>query len=368
MFTNIHSQFIGPVWIAMAFACSLFVSYIIFPTIIYLSHQKGLMDCPNTRSSHLIQTPTLGGVGIFAGMVSALVLYCSVFDSLYFAPVFGALVILFFLGIKDDILILAPTTKFAGQSIAVLLVILATDLRILSFEGIFGLHTLNYAQSIIFTYFVFVLIINSFNLIDGIDGLAASIALAFASFSGFYFLVIGHDLLAAVAFALVGTLVAFLKFNLSQSRKIFMGDTGSMIVGFLMAFLSIHILNTSVTGSERTFINMPIILISLFSYPLLDTFRIFVVRVFLLKKNPFLADHNHIHHCLLNLGLKHWQATLIISVSTILVLLFNLAFDGLEINLHLVLTFFIATIIYLLPFIVYKIIFKNDTINYRQVQ
>ena len=341
-------------WILLTFLLSLISSYVIFPVIIFLSYQKNLMVNPNERSSHSSKTPTLGGVGIFIGVTLALSLYGSLFQNKMFPALLGSLILLFFLGIKDDILVLSARTKFSGQFIASLFIIFVADLRINSFYGIFGIYSLGYSSSIFSTLFVFVLIINAYNLIDGIDGLAGVIAVIFSFISGIIFYEVHDIYLVIVSFSLLGALLSFLYYNFSKKRKIFMGDTGSMIVGFLIAYLSVSL----ISFSNRTFFNgsvtiSPIIIISLLFYPLLDTLRIFIIRIFILKKSPFVADKNHIHHRFLSLGYNHWQITLYIGIVTLSLVLLSFLIADKNPTIQLILIILAGLFVFLIPHIIY---------------
>jgi UDP-N-acetylmuramyl pentapeptide phosphotransferase/UDP-N-acetylglucosamine-1-phosphate transferase/protein involved in polysaccharide export with SLBB domain len=353
LFNTILSNLGDEFWIFLIFLFSLACSYSVFPTIIYLSHKKNLMANPIERSSHVKKTPTLGGVGIFISVTMATIIYCSVFNNQNNLTLVGSLIVLFFLGLKDDILTLSAKTKFIGQALAALFVIMSSDIRLLSFEGILGIYELNYFLSLFFSLFVFILIINAFNLIDGLDGLAGTIAIYFSLVLGIYFYLNQQIYFSILSFSLLGALISFLFFNFSAKKKIFMGDTGSMIVGFLIAFLAIVYMSTPTLISCDYFANnKPVLIISLFFYPLLDTLRIFFVRIVVLKKSPFLADKNHIHHKLLHRGFKHWQVAVLISIFTSILLLLYISFDHLNINIHLIITLVLGVALYISPFMI----------------
>lgn len=348
LLSNLGTEF----WILSIFVFSLLGTYSVFPTIIFLSHKKNLMATPVERSSHVKKTPTLGGVGIFIGVSIPTILYSCLFENHYNQAVIGALILLFFLGIKDDLSALSARTKFLGQTVASLMVILLTDIRLVSFDGILGINGLNYIFSVCFTLFVFLLIINAFNLIDGLDGLAGTVAIYFSLAVGLFFYANDQVYFSIVAFALLGALISFLFFNFSAKKKIFMGDTGSMIVGFLIAYLGIVLMSTPTIVSYSSFFNnKPVLIISLFFYPLLDTLRIFFVRIFILRKSPFAADKNHIHHKLLEKGYRHWQVTVLIAVFTSILLVFYFSFNHHDINTHLHLTILLGGALYFSPFI-----------------
>jgi UDP-GlcNAc:undecaprenyl-phosphate GlcNAc-1-phosphate transferase len=338
-----------------AFVLSSSITYFAIPPIIYVSFKKGLVQNPTNRCSHKIKTPVFGGIGIFIGLIfTTSLITCFLFGK-NFNSYFAALFILFVMGIKDDIHILGAGKKIFGQIIAALIVILFSDIRINNFHGIFGIYQLNYYLSILISLFIFILIINCYNIIDGIDGLAGSIGIIFTLIIGVFFYILGTPIYTIISFSLMGSLASFLYFNFSTTKKIFMGDTGSIIVGFLIAYLSIIIFSFDRTPSFNA-LNVPIVLLCLFFYPFIDALRIFLIRVFLLKKNPFIADSNHIHHRLISSGLKHWQATLLLtSITLLLLLICSCLLKNLEINLQILITILFGIFLYSIPFIVINI-------------
>ena len=337
-------------WLVASLCISFLVAAIAYPGIIYVAHRKDIMAVPSSRSSHTKKVPNLGGVGIFMGVffVLAIIGACLGLSDLMF--LMAGLILLFFLGVKDDLVILTAGKKFGSQILVSLLIIILMDIRIASFDGVFGLQELSYIPSVSFTLFVFVLLINAYNLIDGIDGLAGSVGLLSSLVFGFFFLIIGMNQPALVSFALAGALIPFLYYNFSHKKKIFMGDTGTMIVGFLLAYLCVSFIsvnqNTSIPGNLG---NSAVLGIAFVFYPLMDTLRIFVVRA-LQGRSPFSADKNHIHHRLLHLGLNHGQSTLFIVLCSLI--LGGLAFFTQDININLQAFLIIASgmALFLFPF------------------
>ncbi|MDW5287861.1 MraY family glycosyltransferase [Formosa sp. PL04] len=365
LLTEIIQEGNGATLLLFPFLLALVTAFLAFPTIIFIAHAKQLVDVPDKRSVHSKTVPTLGGIGIFFAVAIVLTLSGAFLDAKLLMPVVGALIILFFLGVKDDILILSPKKKMLGQIIASLMVILITDVRITTFSGILGVESIPYFVSVGFTLFVFILIINAYNLIDGLDGLAGSVGLLVSLFYGFLFFKMQDMSLTVVSLALVGSLIPFLYFNFSKVRKIFMGDTGSMVVGFLLAFQSIAFININQLNPVAQFhLNAPIIVLAILFFPLLDTFRIFYVRVVIYKKHPFSPDKNHIHHHMLQLGLKHWQVTLVISIASTSVLIFTLMFQNLAVNLQLLVVVLIGLTMFSLPFFInYGVFHKRIKLN-----
>lgn len=335
---------------------SVLVSLRIYPVIIYLAHKKKLMDEPGHRSGHVNKTPTLGGIGMFITFSLSIILLgiltqLNQGDLLKLLSILGGTIILLFLGIKDDLLVLSPNKKFSGQIFSSALVVLGTDVRIESFYGVFGVGDLNYVVSVVFTLLVFVFIINAFNLIDGIDGLASSVAIIANTSFGVYFAMNDQYLYVLLSFSLIGVLLGFLRYNLSRKRKLFMGDSGSLFLGFLLAYQAIGFL--SVNEMEQTVFsvtNAPIMVLAILAYPILDTLRVFTIRI-VNGKSPFSADRNHIHHRLLDNGFSHMKSTLIVAICNIFVIQIAFVLSDLYLTLQLYIISVVLPLICLFPFL-----------------
>lgn len=327
----------------------------IIPVIIYTVRAKNLMDEPGDRSMHSTKTPTLGGVGMFVAFSITLMLFGILVgleqpDLIKLISLVLATMILLFLGVKDDLIELAAKKKFLGQFVAAGLVVFLTDIRISSFEGLLGIGELPYLVSVVFTMFVFVLVINAFNLIDGIDGLAGAIGTMASTAFGFFFLLNKEYLMLLVSFSIIGASIGFLRYNLSHKNKLFMGDSGSMFLGYLLAYQGIRFLEINLSASSSfTIENGPVMLLAILSFPLLDTLRVFVIRA-KEKRSPFSADRNHIHHRLLVLGFSHKQATIMLSIVSVLAIELAYLLKDIEINLQLVTISLIIPVIYALLF------------------
>lgn len=290
------------------------------PVIINISGLRGLMDNPVKRSSHKTPTPTFGGVAIFAGILIGYMIWNFGDEGILIHKVFAGTVILFFLGVKDDLYALSPTKKMIVQVLASAIVVIGSDLRISDLFGIFGISHIPYIISILLTIFIFVAMINSFNLIDGIDGLAGGIAMIASTGFGMWFLVNHHYSLACLALCLAGSLVGFLRFNFSQNQKIFMGDTGSLIIGYIITVLAVKFIHLNVMHAweaDISFVSAPIIAVVILIIPIFDTIRVFSIRI-LRGKSPFRADRLHMHHLLIDNNLSHMQASFTLYLTTII--------------------------------------------------
>ena len=313
------------------------------------------MDTPNERSAHDFNIPTYGGVAIFIAF--AVVFMIGAMAAQLSSEVMGksmlllaSTTLLFFLGIKDDLIGLRPKKKFLAQFLVAGLIIFLGDVRIDSMGGIFGINQLSYGVSTLFSLFVFLLMGNAFNLIDGIDGLAGGISTLAGLFLGICFLWENQIALALPAFILSGASLGFLRFNLSKKRRLFMGDSGSLFIGFLLGYLGIAFLQE--VGSTGTIAKAhpPVILLAVLSYPLLDTLRVFVIRIGN-RRSPFSADKNHLHHRLLQKGFTHAQATMLIILANIAVIGLCWGSQTLSVTAQCFFVVGLGSLVYLAPII-----------------
>ncbi|WP_425659643.1 glycosyltransferase family 4 protein [Tenacibaculum ascidiaceicola] len=299
---------------------SFLVTYLVIPKIIKLVFYKKLLDEPNTRSSHTKVTPTLGGVAFFITITLSFFFLKKWDIDQISLNLMVALTVLFIIGLKDDLVAISATTKAIAQILAITFLVYDNNLLIESLGGFLGVTQLNYWAYLFFVYFSIFFIINSFNLIDGIDGLASSIGITIFTLFAIIFNLLGQDYYFFLCIVLVGTLLAFLSYNLSEKKKIFMGDTGSMIIGFLIAVLALKILTyqkeIEIIGVLPE--NLPIIITSIISIPILDTIRVFIIRT-INKKSFFIADRNHIHHIFVDRGFTHKKATLFIVIINMII-------------------------------------------------
>ncbi|MCT4630862.1 MraY family glycosyltransferase [Winogradskyella sp.] len=344
-------------WLIAAFLLAFIIAYRTFPTILYVAKEKHLMDEPDSRSMHTNTTPTLGGIGIFVGLIVVMTIVGAFLNTKVLLLVMGGLTILFFLGLKDDLTTLSAGKKFMGQLLVAGLLIVFTNTRIIGFSNIMDVDVLPYWISIGFTLFVYVLIINAYNLIDGVDGLAGTIAFCVSGVFVYLFVKSNELSLATIAIALCGSLIAFLRLNFSNKNKIFMGDTGSMIVGFLLAFFTISFINIAQVDKTSIYYKAsPALAFALLFYPLMDTLRIFVIRIIIHKTSPFKADRNHIHHRFIDNGYSHITTTLLICSINVIVI--SIAFNLLHLNLNTQIIFLLiyGSVLYMLPFLTKRVI------------
>jgi UDP-GlcNAc:undecaprenyl-phosphate GlcNAc-1-phosphate transferase len=316
-------------YILLSSCISFFITFFSIPIIIQVAKEKKLFDEPDRRKIHKIVIPTLGGVGIFAGFMMASLL-CIPEPPAFFLQFFvAAAIVIFFLGLKDDILILSASKKFAGQIIAALILIKLGGFHINNMHGFLGIGQITDFSGTLLSLFTIIVITNSFNLIDGVDGLAGSLGILTTTIFGSYFIYINDYTFGVMAFALTGSLLSFLIYNFPPA-KIFMGDTGSLLVGLVNSILVIQFINTvDSAGATLHIQSAPAIGFAILMIPLFDTLRVFGIRI-LNRRSPFSPDRNHIHHFLLDLGLSHKYTTLVCLSANIgfILLAFSLQFLG----------------------------------------
>lgn len=313
--------------IVLSFISALLLTYYAIPSIISVARKKHLVDEPGERRSHRVSTPSLGGIGIFAGVIFSIILWTPFKDFGDLQYILSSFVIIFLIGAKDDIDPISPKIKFSGELFAAIILVFFSKIQITNLWGIFGLYEIPYWASIILTILTILTIINAFNLIDGINALSASVGTLISITFGTWFYMTDEIALAIVAFALAGSLVAFLKYNVTPAR-IFMGDTGSLLLGLVAAILAIQFVESNLLLEEHRlkFASAPAIAIGILVLPLFDTLRVFTLRM-IRGKSPFSPDRNHIHHLLIDCGLTHMQSTGIL-------ILVNLVFIFLVIKLQ----------------------------------
>lgn len=343
---------------------ALIVGCASYPAVINVAKSKHLMDVSDARSSHSGVVPNLGGIGMYLSIMVAMTVIGAVLDTKSLLLILGGITILFFLGLKDDILILSPRKKFFGQLLAAGLLIVFTDSRIHGLSGLFGVSIMPYAVSVVFTLFVYVLIINAINLIDGIDGLAAGTALLACIAFGYLFYQQGDYSMVVLAAATCGAIIPFLFYNFSRRHKMFMGDTGSMILGFIIAVFVVRFIDTSENAATGVYgTAAPIMAMAILFFPLLDTFRIFFIRLVLLRTSPFHADKNHIHHRFLGLGFSHAQTSGMLIGMNALLIVFAYVCRNLDIHVQL----FVLLLGGCALFSVYFILYWLRTLNSKRV-
>jgi UDP-N-acetylmuramyl pentapeptide phosphotransferase/UDP-N-acetylglucosamine-1-phosphate transferase len=312
----------------LVYFTSLGVALYATPALIRVAILKRLTDVPvEDRKIHKRSIPTVGGIIIYAATMFSFALWYKIEDGMEYAEIYRSIeefkliiatsLVLFFVGVKDDIIGTAAVKKLFAHILVALILVLIGNIRITSLYGVFGVWDIPYWASVFVSLFTYVVVVNAFNLIDGVDGLAAGVGMLACWAFGIWFIFAGNYSLAALAFSLAGALMGFLVFNFSPA-KIFMGDSGSLIIGLFVCILAIKLIEFPVDKLDKFWVHIskPMFVIAAMIYPLLDTLRVFIIRT-LKGQSPLVADKNHIHHHLIQRGYSHTKTVIIIYGFTI---------------------------------------------------
>ena len=324
-----HSYLIGLV--------SFLFGLIGMPFVVLIAKKKGFVVRPNKRMSHTGNVPNIGGINIyFSFMLTYMIFEFNQMSQSQFFLI-GIFAIMS-VGFIDDVLILTPLAKLLGETLAGIALIGFADIRITHLHGIFGIEQIGVIPSFLLSLFILIAIINAINLIDGIDGLASGLGILYCSFFAVYFGLVGETSWSILGICMIGALAVFFIYNVFGNReKIFMGDSGSLLLGYLLTAFVFHFceINAYHEVPEAFHMNAaPAVAICVLTVPIFDTIRVSITRI-KQHRSPFQPDKNHIHHLLLKTGLNHIQTTcVLLSVS---VLFIGLAILGRNWNFWLLL-------------------------------
>jgi UDP-GlcNAc:undecaprenyl-phosphate GlcNAc-1-phosphate transferase len=307
-----HSNF--GFFTASTFLLAFILTWYFIPKILWVSQEKRLVTEINHRSSHTLKVPAFGGVAFFVVLILIICLLQSLRTSFTGNHLIIGLTLLFMAGLKDDLVISTAKLKLVSQVFAAGFIIFSPELHLEGLNGFLGIGSLPMFAGYILKLFIVVALINAYNLIDGIDGLASIAGIVICSVFSYVFFAVKEPYYVLISISVVGILAAFLRFNFSNSRrKIFMGDGGSLIIGFIIAFLSLKILvmQHSPEMMAKGFMpeNRPLFLLSVLFLPVFDTLRVMIIRL-RNGKSPFEADRNHLHHVMLDNKMSHAQASM----------------------------------------------------------
>ena len=315
------------------FILSFVLTWIIIPLIRSVILNNRLIKFPNDRSSHQKIVPSFGGLAFFLVFLIGFLITPEIIDKVFHACKLGyinslimrvlvviSLIIIVYTGIKDDNKILSPFKKLLGQLGSAGLIVSFENFRIQSFYGLFNLHDIPLTLSIIISVFFIVAFMNAFNLIDGIDGNAAINGISISFFFCFLFYYMESMFFLGLCIMVIGTLSAFLRYNFSNTKKIFMGDTGSLTIGLILSILALRLLNIKEYQVKFDFIeyhDLPIIILTILFLPIIDVVRVVIIRI-INNEAIYKPDRNHIHHAIIDIGFSHRRASIIINVLNIL--------------------------------------------------
>ena len=338
--------------ILLAAILGFIIVIISVPPILRVAREKKLFDTKDERKIHTSDIPPLGGIAIFLGFVLSTIIATDgySFDSLKY--IIASIILMFFIGLKDDLLNISARKKFIVQIFAVTLLAILGNVHLSHLHGIFGIGLLHPVYGTLITVFIMLAIVNAFNLVDGIDGLAASLATLAATLFGIWFFQAGHFQLAVMSFALTGSLAGFFIFNVfGNKNKLFMGDTGSLVIGLVIATLVIKFNELNAFPSSAfAFDYAPAVSFAVVIVPLIDTLRVMTIRI-MNKKSPFAPDRNHIHHRLLELFPNHLAVTAIILAANIFFIGITilLGYLNMHVTIHFMLTLLLGIVLSFVP-------------------
>lgn len=336
--------------ITLSFLLALGISVYLVPVVIRVVTSLRLFDHPNERSSALRPIPTLGGIAIFLSFVFSVTIGMYGHDLSGMIYIFAAILLMFFVGLKDDVVDLPPWKKLLAEIIAAGCIIVFANIRFTNFHGFLGIGEIGMFTSVVITTFFIVVIINSVNLIDGIDGLASGLIILYGAVFGFWFLISDHIEYAIVSFTLVGSTVGFFYYNVfGEKNKIFMGDTGSLVLGTILSIIVIQFNEFNIAQqSQFTIGSVPIVSFGILIYPLADTLRVFIIRL-MQKKSPFSPDKNHLHHRLLTLGFSHKMASFTIIIINMLFIISVFSLNKIGILNLLAFIVIVSVVLFMIP-------------------
>jgi UDP-GlcNAc:undecaprenyl-phosphate/decaprenyl-phosphate GlcNAc-1-phosphate transferase len=297
-------------------AASFLVTFFIVPRIVKFAKRYKITYNPNYRSSHNTPIPAFGGIAFFIGFMFYFILVKTDLPGL--STILVSCSLMFLTGFVDDLIGLKPVSKLIITLLISVLVVLPGDLIITNLHGFFSIFELNTFFAYSITILVIVFVIHAINLIDGVDGLASGIGITALSIFSFCFYRSGYFQYLSLTLPMVFSLLAFLGFNIWGKRfKIFMGDSGSLLVGLVLALTLILYMQIP-SGEIVSYMKIsPVSVFALLIIPVVDTIHVSIKRL-LNRQSPFTPDRKHIHHTYLKLGLSHRMTTLILIVYTLM--------------------------------------------------
>jgi len=337
-------------YIFFSLISAFLITYLAIPKLIYFAEKLSLFDTAGDRASHKGSTPFFGGIAIFTGIICSLLFWADIENIQY---ILVSILIVFIVGIIDDLRQITAFKKLIGQIIATLILIFLGDIQIDSMHGVLGVYDLPIWIGTLFTVFVVIVITNGFNLIDGIDGLAGGIGLVSSFSFGVIALIMEQADIALIAFTLMGALFGFLKYNVFPAR-IFMGDTGSLVVGMILSILAINCIQYGLVTETFKLPNKgPLLAISFLAIPLFDSLRVFVIRS--IKGNgPLVAGRDHIHHALLDLGYGHKYTSIILCTISVFLILGSYFLLEYNVNVSIAVLAGVSYLVLFIPFYILK--------------
>ncbi|MBN2765225.1 MAG: undecaprenyl/decaprenyl-phosphate alpha-N-acetylglucosaminyl 1-phosphate transferase [Paludibacteraceae bacterium] len=343
----------------IVFVVSFLIGLAFMPVVLDIARKHNFVVKPNKRTSHEGAIPNIGGINIFVSFFITVFLFSfGIFTQLQFI-ILGVLIILI-VGFVDDLIDLKVNWKLLGELTAAFFLIVLSDIRLTNLHGFLGVYSIADWQSYLLSFFVFIVIINALNLIDGIDGLASGLGIIYSLFFAVYFMFTGNSNLAISAFAMAGSLGVFFIYNVFGTKnKIFMGDSGSLLLGYMITLYVFEFCEMNVyqrVPPDFYMASAPAVAICVLSVPLFDTLRVMLTRI---KKgvSPFHPDRNHIHHLLLKTGLKHRQVTFVLMFISVIFIGLAVLARNWEIGFLVLIAFLLASV---LTYILWRVVDRKN--------
>ena len=329
------------------FAFSFLLTFVAMPAVIRLAEWKQLFDLPDGRKVHRDHISALGGIAMFGTMLVSSFTFLDMAHFTEFRNFLAAYVLIFLLGVLDDLRQASYWLKLIVQVSAALVLVIPGELCFTSFQGLFSVFEISHTLGSIFTVAFIILVINAFNFIDGIDGLAGMLGFLILTFFALWFYSAGFDSWKAMSVFMAGSLLAFLAYNRPPAR-IFMGDSGSLSTGFVIAGAAIAFIEGNIRPDvPLRLMSAPAVAFSVMAIPLFDTLRLILLRI-IRGRSPFSPDQAHIHHILLRRGWSHHAVLVLLGGYTLLLVALNLYLDlkGLGVNYLMALDFVLTGLFY----------------------
>lgn len=310
--------------VLLAFVISLALVTWIHPRLVKIALLKSIVDNPNARKLQRYPVPVLGGVAVFFGITIGVALLSSYVNCANLLVVFVAMMAMLYIGTMDDILNLTPSLRFVAEIVTVLALIYVGGYCVDDFHGLWGIGPISWWLAVPLTVFAAVGIINSINLIDGVNGLSSGYCILACTLFGTLFFLIGDTKMSLLAVTSVGALIPFFLHNVfGKTSKMFIGDGGTLVMGTLMSVFVISVLRHGSVSSAFVSPSMGLVpfTLAVLAVPVFDTLRVMTTRI-LKGRSPFRPDKTHLHHMLISLGCSHVMATtviLLLNISVILV-------------------------------------------------
>lgn len=302
-----------------ALIVSFLTVILLHPQLVKFALRKDIVNKPNARRLNRIPIPVLGGVGVYAGFAMALCACNAIFNIEISMVSFAAITMMLCVGLLDDIKDLKPKTKFMAQILAIAILITCCNLKIDNLYGIFGIYEIPDYLSVPLTIFACVGLINSINLIDGIDGLSSGYSIAAATLFCIYGYIHGNHLNTLIAIATIGALVPFFIYNVfGKKNKMFIGDAGSHFLGIIFCLLTLNVIDGGTATNTALSSGYIPFCLSVMAHPVMDTLRVMTMRI-CNGCSPFKADKTHLHHAIISTGLNHFKTTLFIIALNLMV-------------------------------------------------